>query len=74
VNDLQLFVNQYAFAEQTADSDTGADLRSLIGDLNVNWLTLKDKFKPVDVNAYPGFTKIQKFELFLANYSTAECL
>jgi len=36
------------------------------------WVYIKENFLPVDINSYPGFTLIQKYELFLANFSTTK--
>ena len=36
------------------------------------WVYIKENFLPVDSNLFPGLTLIQKFELFLASFSTTK--
>jgi hypothetical protein len=76
VNEIKTFVNQYNLNpdENATQVDIDQSLKNLLGNLNANWLTIKDNFTPVDIESYPGFTKIQKFELFLAHYSTVDVL
>ncbi len=76
VNEIKLYVNQYNLNSEESNShiDVDQSLKNLLGNLNANWLTIKDNFTPVDIDNYPGFTKIQKFELFLAHHSTVEAL
>ena len=71
VNEIQLYVNQYNCTDEK-NIEIDQSLKSLLGDSSANWLFIKDNFAPVDIESYPGFTKIQKFELFLAHYSTSE--
>lgn len=35
-----------------------------------DWVYIKENYIPVSLDSYPGFTKIQKYELFLAHFST----
>ncbi|CAF0980842.1 unnamed protein product [Brachionus calyciflorus] len=66
-NKIQVYVNQY----NTSDgSKIDPELKNLFGDLSVDWLLVKDNYTQIDLDYYPDFTEIQKFELFLAHYST----
>lgn len=68
VNKIQVYVNQYNASNGSTKVDP--DLKNLFGDLSVDWIFVKDNFTQVDLDYYPDFTVIQKFELFLAHYST----
>jgi hypothetical protein len=70
VNHIELYVNQYGSGADGNNVQIGENLKNLLGDLSANWLMIKDNFILVDLDTYPGFTKLQKFELFLAHYST----
>ena len=37
-----------------------------------DWVYIKENYVPVELDSYPGFTKIQKYELFLAHFSTSK--
>jgi hypothetical protein len=57
---------------QYNDSQCFKEFKTNQSDDEFNWLHIKDKYTAIDINNYPGFTQIQKYELFLAHFSTAE--
>ena len=66
VNQIELYVFQYSantlndYKEDDLADDAGSD----------EWVYIKENYVKVDIDDYPGFTQIQKFELFLAHFST----
>ena len=76
VNKVEVYVNQYV--KKTNDLiepllRTNASLSNFTN-LNIDWICIKDTYASVDLNAYPGSTTIQKFELLLADFSTSDCV
>lgn len=71
MNDIQVYLNQYNVKISPA-TNVDQQLKGLFGDLSVDWIFVKDNFTLINIDSYPGFTKMQKFELFLAHYSTNE--
>jgi hypothetical protein len=51
--------------------DNDEQLQKILKDLNADWLYTKDKYEEVDIACYPGFTSMQKVELFFADHSTS---
>jgi hypothetical protein len=39
-----------------------------------NWASLEESYQFVNLDNYPGFTTIQNYELFLAQYSTSKII
>ena len=67
-NEIQIFVNQYNLKSEPL---VNPQFESMLGEeLSIDWIFIKDNYVKVDIDTYPGFTKMQKFELILANYST----
>ena len=65
VNEIDLHVFQYD------DKDTKhVEPYSVENSSFEDWVYIKENYVPVDLTSYPGFTKIQKYELFLAHFST----
>lgn len=50
------------------------NLKSLFGDMSVDWIFVKDNFNEIHLDSYPGFSLMQKFELFLAHFSTPDLI
>lgn len=65
VNQIELYVFQY---NSMKPEETN---RNLAGS-TVDWVYIKENYTPVDINFYPGFTQIQKYELFLGHFSTSQ--
>jgi mediator of RNA polymerase II transcription subunit 17 len=76
VNRMEFYVNQFNNSTETEAInkvlDSDENLKNLLGDLNAEWIYIKDNYTKVDIDTYPGFTAIQKFELFLAHYSNKD--
>lgn len=81
VNEMDVYVNQLnvktatnSSEESSSSSRTTAnvneDLKKMLGESNLEWIFNKDNYDPIDIDAYPGWTCMQKFQLLLANYST----
>ena len=77
VNKIELYVIQFNNSVNESEAvsnalNTNPNLKSLLGDLNAEWIYIKDNYIKIDILSYPGFTNIQKFELFLAHYSSVD--
>ena len=75
VNNIELYVNQYNKPTDEVINKAMANdsnLKNLLGEINTEWIYIKDNYEKIDLGSYPGTTKIQKFELFLAQYSTSD--
>jgi hypothetical protein len=78
VNNVKVYVHQYDTIDE--QQQNGADehdhgveekakkIKRVTKDSD--WMFLQDNFKPVELNAFAGFTNVQKFELLLAHFST----
>lgn len=64
VNQFELYIYQYGSVEENAKKDQHAD--------NTDWTYIKENYRQVDIEWFPGFTQIQKFELFLGYVSTSQ--
>jgi hypothetical protein len=74
VNNIQVFVNRYNQEKESAFNeiiDNDEQIQKILKDLNADWLYSKDKYEQVDILSYPGFTSMQKVELFFADHSTS---
>lgn len=71
MNRIEVFVNQHNTAKASNVDD---NLRKLLGEANVDWIFVKDNYTSVNLDAYPALTKMQKFELLLAHYSTEQII
>lgn len=66
VNQIEIYVFQYntntmnEYKDDELTDDAGTD----------EWVYIKENYVKVDIEDYPGFTQIQKYELFLAHFST----
>ena len=65
MNKIELFVFQY---EASRPEDEASRRAAEIG---LDWVHIEENYAAVDVDSYPGFTQIQKYELFLAHFSTS---
>ena len=73
VNKMEFYVNQFNRILHNEDQDVpNDDLKNLLSDLNAEWIYSKDKYAKIDIELFPGNTLIQKFELFLAHYSSKD--
>ena len=70
VNRIELYVNQNNPSNDEANMDVS--LKNMLGDSNLDWIFTKDNFVKIDIDSYPALTKLQKYELALAHYSTIE--
>lgn len=68
VNKIEVYVNQYNPSDSITPNDS--EMKNLFENISLDWIFLKDKFRHIDLQQYPDFTDIQRFELFLAHYST----
>jgi hypothetical protein len=74
VNNIQIFINMYNQEKESTINeiiDNDEQLQKILKDLNADWLYTKDKYEEVDIACYPGFTSMQKVELFFADHSTS---
>ncbi len=74
VNNIQIFINRYNQEKESAFNeiiDNDEQLQKILKDLNADWLYSKDKYEQIDILSYPGFTSMQKVELFFADHSTS---
>jgi hypothetical protein len=71
VNKMEFYLNQFNSSVED-DAVVNSDLKNLLCDLNAEWIYSKDKYVQVDIEFFPGNTLVQKFELFLAYYSTKD--
>lgn len=81
VNEMDVYVNQFnvktaknSVVEEASSSSKSAnvneELKKMLGESNLEWIFNKDNYDPIDIDAYPGWTCMKKFQLLLANYST----
>lgn len=63
VNQIELYVLQYETKNNPEEANSGID-----------WTYIKENYSRVELDSYPGFTQIQKYELFLGHFSTRELI
>lgn len=72
INRIEVFVNQYNPSDST--NFCSSEAKNLFESIYIDWIFLKDTFKQIDLEQYPDFTDMQRFELFLAHYSTPDII
>jgi len=71
---MELYVNQFNRSEAPFTDANSVNLKNLLSDINAEWIFSKDKYAQIEIDSFPGYTLVQKFELFLAHYSTKDCV